>query len=127
MSSKPTTDVGDEQGKLTFGLLSSVQVPPRMGTGVAADRAPEAEIFAQRAPLVFGAEQSTPLQFGHNQLDEVVDPLGQHGGSDVESVGGSRVEPFLHLVGDVGGGADLPQRAAADHGEIELPGGRVFA
>src|SRR5262249_55076195 len=107
--------------------LTLAEAPLRVPVAVAAHRAPQPEISPQRAPLVFAAEQSAPLQFGHDQRDEVVDPLGQHRGRNVDPVGGSRLEPFLHLVGDIGGGADLPQRAAADHGEIKLADGRVFA
>src|SRR6516162_10742507 len=85
------------QGRATYGSEKSVCRPR------------QAEIFAQRLAFVFTPEQTTPLQFRHHSLEEFVEPAGQVGEHDCETVGAFGGEPFLHLVGD--------GRGRADHGE----------
>ena len=46
----------------------------------------QAEIFAQGLALVLAAEQAAPLQLGHDQVDEVVEPARQVGEHHVEAV-----------------------------------------
>src|SRR5262247_375170 len=72
----------------------------------------QAEIFAQRCAFVVPPEQTAPLQFRHHALDEIVEPAGQVGKHDCETVGAFGDEPLLHLVSD--------GRGRADHGETGI-------
>jgi hypothetical protein len=58
-------------------LFGGIQVPVEARGSVAAHRTFEPEIFAQRLALIFGTEQPTPLQLGHDQFHEVLAPARQ--------------------------------------------------
>src|SRR5215470_9991932 len=66
------------------------------GPAMAALRALEPEVLAQRRAFVFGPEQAAPLQLRNHQRDEVVERAGQIGRHHVEAVAGVGAEPFLH-------------------------------
>ena len=84
-------------------------------------------MLAQGRAGVLGAEQAASLQFGHDVVDEVVEPAGQVRRHDVEAVGGALVEPVLDLVGDLLGGAgEDPVAAAAGEPLDQLADGEAL-
>src|SRR5215510_3467654 len=103
------------QRRATYGLEKSVCRPR------------QTEIFAQRRALVFPPEQTAPLQFRHHALDEIIEPAGQVGEHDGETVGGFGGEPFLHLIGDGRGRADYGETGIAAKPLGELAHGELLA
>src|SRR5258708_19990631 len=93
--------------------LSACPVVERIGSEKSVGRPRQAEIFAQCFALIFAPEQTAPLQFRHHALDEIIEPAGQVGKHDGETVGAFGGEPFLHLI------VDGPGRA--DYGETAIP------
>src|SRR5690606_4390937 len=66
----------------------------------------EAQRVAQRGSRVRGSEQLAALELGHDRAHDVLVGAGDVGGGDDEAVAGVALEPLLHLVGDLAGGAD---------------------
>src|SRR5690606_27564425 len=58
-------------------------------------------VAAEGAALVLVPEQAPELELRYDVVDEVGQAAGQDRGHDVEAVGGSALEPFLDLVGDL--------------------------
>lgn len=88
----------------------------------------ETEVLAEGAAFVGGAEAAAALEFGDDELGEVVEGDGEDGGADVEAVGGGGVEPVLHLVGNGFRGADDQAGAeACGDADVELADGKVVA
>ena len=89
--------------------------------GRTAQRRPEgfgegqAEVLAQGAALVCGAEQPAPLKLGDHQIDEVSQPGRQPRRQDAEAVGTLVVELVLQDIDDL--------RGRADNGEVAPCGG----
>jgi hypothetical protein len=76
----------------------------------------QAQVLAQGAALVFGAEQAAPAQLGQHQLDEVGQAVRQGRPHHVEAVGRAAAEPVFELVGHLGGRAHQgPVAARRDH------------
>ena len=88
----------------------------------------EAVVLAQGGAGVLGAEQAAPLQFGHDEVDEVVEPARQGRRHDVEAVRGAAGEPVLQLVGDLvrRAGEDAVPASAGEAIE-QLPDRQVLA
>ena len=84
-------------------------------------------MLAQRCAFVLGAEQSTMLQHRNHQIDEIVAPARQVRRRDVETVAGALLEPCLHHIGDLVGGADDIEAAHAGDLLTELADGRMVA
>src|SRR3954449_8924208 len=53
----------------------------------------QTEILAQRLALILGAENAAPLQLRHHLVDEVVEPGGEEGKHDVETVAAVAGQP----------------------------------
>src|SRR5688500_3606462 len=68
--------------------------------GVAACRAAQTEMFAERAPFVVGAEEAATAQLRQHRLDEIVESAWQKWRHEIEAVAAVLLEPFLHLIGD---------------------------
>src|SRR5258708_5676824 len=60
----------------------------------------------ERRARVAVAEDTTALQLGHNETDDILVGARRVRGGDDEAVARATVEPRLHLVGDVPAGAD---------------------
>src|ERR1700722_14178453 len=106
----------------------------RRGTGlslrarrIAAHRPRQTEIVAQHRPLIFGAEQTTRLQFRYDEIDKLVQPDWQMRRLDQETVHRPVLEPGLHVVGDLRR-RSLERSLTARAGEtfIELADGQSF-
>ena len=78
-----------------------IQTATRGGLGVAARRARDPEVLAQRRALVLVAEQAAPLQLGHDAVDERGERRRERGRDQVEPVGGAGAEPLVDRVGDL--------------------------
>src|ERR1700682_5069679 len=63
-------------------------------------RAPQAEVIAQGLAFVVVPEETALLQFGHDEIDEILEALVEVGRHDVEPVRRALGEPFLQRVGD---------------------------
>src|SRR3546814_2882230 len=70
-------------------------------------------MLAQGGAGVFLAEQATALEFGHDELDELLIGARDVGGGDDEAVARTLDEPLLHLVGDLLRAADEGDLGAA--------------
>src|SRR6266851_9747248 len=55
--------------------------------------APQAEVIAQGLAFVVVPEETAPLQFGHDEIDEIFESLVEVGRHDVEPVGRALAEP----------------------------------
>src|SRR3546814_16589281 len=83
-------------------------------------------MLAQGGAGVFLAEQATALEFGHDELDELLIGARDVGGGDDEAVARTLDEPLLHLVGDLLRAADEGDLGAAAAGDLhEVAHGRV--
>src|SRR3546814_2318951 len=71
------------------------------------------QMLAQGGAGVFLAEQATALEFGHDELDELLIGARDVGGGDDEAVARTLDEPLLHLVGDLLRAADDGDLGAA--------------
>src|SRR6202034_208429 len=88
----------------------------------------QAEVFAERLAFVFLAEQPAPLQFGDQQVDDVLEPARESQRQDIEAVGCAAAEPKLQAIGDLRGRADHDAMAAlAVNALDELANGEVLA
>src|SRR5438445_3224 len=65
---------------------------------VAALRAFEPHILAQRRAFVFGTKETARLQFRDHQRDKIVEPARQMRGMKQKPVDSVTAEPFLHIV-----------------------------
>src|SRR3546814_4824003 len=82
-------------------------------------------MLAQGGAGVFLAEQATALEFGHDELDELLIGARDVGGGDDEAVARTLDEPLLHLVGDLLRAADEGDLGAAAAGDLhEVAHGR---
>ena len=77
----------------------------------------QTEVLAERGARVAVPEHTAALELGHHQADDVLVGAGRVRRSDDEAVAGAAVEPGLHLVGDVGAGAD-EARALQERGPV---------
>ena len=59
-------------------------------------------MVAKRRPAVFLPEATTSLQFGHDEIDELLITPRHVGSHDIETVAVSRVQEFFHKVGNAG-------------------------
>src|SRR3546814_11739723 len=75
-------------------------------------------MLAQGGAGVFLAEQATALEFGHDELDELLIGARDVGGGDDEAVARTLDEPLLHLVGDLLRAADEGDLGAAAAGDL---------
>src|SRR3546814_5331762 len=60
------------------------------------------QVLAQGTPRIFGTEETATLQFGNDQINEILEPFGRYRRSDHQAVASSRHVPIPHLVGDLG-------------------------
>src|SRR3546814_20199644 len=60
------------------------------------------QVLAQGTPRIFGTEETATLQFGNDQINEILEPFGRYRRSDHQAVASPRHVPILHLVGDLG-------------------------
>src|SRR3546814_8825290 len=84
------------------------------------------QVLAQGTPRIFGTEETATLQFGNDQINEILEPFGRYRRSDHQAVASPRHVPILHLVGDLGSTA-LHGRTAGerDHRLVGLADGQV--
>src|SRR5450830_1129673 len=59
------------------------------------------QMIAQRAALIFGAEQAASLQLRHHQINEIIKSGREVGWHDVETIGSLSMEPFFQCIGNV--------------------------
>jgi hypothetical protein len=86
------------------------------------------EVVAQRAALVFRAEQPTPLQLRHDLVGEFRQPARQPRRHDVETIGAFFFEPLLQLVRNARRRADhLLMAARARDAQIQIADRQVLA
>ena len=88
-----------DRGSFSFEKLGGAELR-RLLCVAAARRPRKAEMVAQGRSRIFRPEQTTPLQFRHDQIDEVVEAAREVGRQDDEAVGQPAVEPLLEDVGD---------------------------
>ena len=69
-------------------------------------------MIAQGVALIAGTEQAPALQLGHDEACHRLKGAGQAGGGDHEPVAGAGLEPGLHLIHHLAGGAHEAQRLA---------------
>lgn len=82
----------------------------------------------QRCPVIVVPEKSALAQDRHHLLGEYVEPALQIRRHDIEAVGGTIVEPFLDLVGDLFGRPGLDPMAARPGEAVEqLADGWILA
>src|ERR1700710_268639 len=73
----------------------------------------QTKMLAQRGSRILAAEDASALQLRDDKGDKIIES-GRHGREhDVEPVGGTRLQPRLHRVGDLIGGSDHLQPAEA--------------
>src|SRR3712207_5458260 len=75
-----------------FGMNACL---PRTGPGRL-----QAEVLAQRRPLVLGAERAALLQQGHDAVGEAVEPAGRDVGDEDETVAGARLDVLVQVARD---------------------------
>jgi hypothetical protein len=91
-------------------------------------RSAQAEMFAQRAAFILGAEQAAALQLGNHERDEILEAAGQVWRHDVVTVGAIFDEPLFELIGDLRRRTDeRPVAACAGDSQIEIADGQVLA
>src|SRR3546814_17231039 len=73
------------------------------------------QVLAQGTPRIFGTEETATLQFGNDQINEILEPFGRYRRSDHQAVASPRHVPILHLFGDLGSTA-LHGRTAGEIG-----------
>jgi hypothetical protein len=87
----------------------------------------QSEVFAQGLALVFAPEQASPLQFGNNLVDEIVEALRRIWKHDIEAVATTFKKPLFHSIGDDRRRSDecQPPQTASDLGDA--PHGKIVA
>src|SRR3546814_8644821 len=66
-------------------------------------RARQPQAVAKRRAFVFGSKQATTLKFGHQQVDNALEPARQIRRDDIETIARLVAIPFLHHVRDLRG------------------------
>ena len=87
----------------------------------------EPEVLTQRLSLISSSEKSPLLEFGHDKIDEVRQAVREDRWHNVEAIGSTGDEPFLHHVSNIlWRAADIVMTATASYVRIELANGHVF-
>ena len=71
-------------------------------------------MFAERKARVFSSKDATPLQFGHDLVDELIERGGEIRRHQDEAVASALNKPFFHDIGDHRRGAAGKEVSAGD-------------